>query len=89
MQYFLCTEHSYKFLTINRFEPDSEFATVYHNDKDIHALPTSLSMMANAISWKTGANIVLNVMTIFVHDRTDVSCMDVPQINVSIMVILR
>ena len=33
-----------------RYDEDSEIASLYHNDLNIHALPTSLMMMTNAIS---------------------------------------
>ena len=49
------------FLIFYRFKDSSEFATVYHNDKDMHALPTSLSIMANAISKKARANVDIKV----------------------------
>ena len=63
----MCPDHnkktriSYSKITFRRCDENSEIATLYYNDNNIHALPTSLMMMTNAISKNNYAGINIQV----------------------------
>ena len=46
---------------VSRYEDHTNVISIYHNDLNLHALPTSLMMITNAISLESGASIELKV----------------------------